>query len=225
LADRQHGAGARGAGRRVSAGGPTKAEALACAAALLPSGTVPPFVYWTVADWRSERRAVVAACLARLGGVRLAVRSATRDEDAADGGLAGHFRSELDVTPTPDALARAVDRVVAAYPDDGRIHHVLVQEMVTDARRSGVVATRDPATGAPYDVVELAEGPATDLVTSGRAATTRVAVLHGAEPRAVAATGCAAIVAAARAAARAVFGDRGAEVELAERTGGAVAVL
>lgn len=206
-------------------GAVTKAETLRRVADRLGADAVPHFVYFSVAAWRSERRALVAACLAALPGCRLAVRSAVRGEDAAASGLAGHYRTELNVVPTPRALAGAVDRVVARYPVDDHGHQVLVQAMVADAERSGVVATRDPATGAPYWTIELATGCATDVVTSGRGEVRRVAVHHGAAPAVVDRAGYGAIVAAARAVERSEVVAGGCEIELAERSGGRVALL
>lgn len=202
----------------------TKAETLRSLRDCLGPEAVPPFVYFGVGAWLTERRALVTACLKALRGCRLAVRSACRGEDATASGLAGHFRTELDVAPESGALAAAVDRVIAVYPQDGVDHHVLVQAMVADGWRSGVVATRDPATGAPYWVLELATGAATDVVTSGRGDLVRIAVHHAAPTALVARAGCSALVAAARAVEDACRMG-GCEIELVERERGGVAVL
>ena len=89
-------------------------------------------------------------------------------EDAAGASQAGRFLTVAGIKDVT-ALARAIDRVIASYGDERVEHRVLVQPMLTGAVASGVVFTRDPASGAPYVVVNYSEGPDTGAVTGGQA--------------------------------------------------------
>jgi hypothetical protein len=175
----------------------TKAETLQRLAARLTRSDVPRLLYWTVREWRAHRAEILAVAIATFGQ-RVAVRSATRYEDRPNQYLAGHYRTELGVVSEAAPLGRAIERVIDSYGEEAADHHVLVQAMVDDARRSGVVLTRDPATGAAYDVIEFEEGRDTDAVTGGWGRPLRVAIHRDADPEAVARSGLGAIVAATR---------------------------
>ncbi len=205
-----------------------KAEVLQFLAPRLTAQVVPRLVFFTVGEWRRDGRSILAALVSTFGGERVAVRSATRHEDRSGSGLAGRYRTLLDVRAAPRPLAHAVGQVIASYATagpSGDDDHVLVQAMVRDVRRSGVVLTRDPATGAAYDVIELAEGPRTDTVTGGRGPVARIAVRRGADLDGSKRASVAPIVAAARAVERVLTPPGALEIELAESADGAIAIL
>lgn len=146
----------------------TKAGTLALLAGRLQGAVVLPQVLFTVADWRLN----AGACLARLHGAgwpHMAVRSSSAREDGEQASAAGEYESCLNVTH--DEVEAAVERVLdsmggqAAWPDD----QFFVQPMVTDVSLAGVGFGLDPATLAPYFVINYDESSGlTDSVTSGR---------------------------------------------------------
>jgi len=146
----------------------TKAGTLALLAGRLQGAVVLPQVLFTVADWRLN----AGACLARLheaGWPHMAVRSSSAREDGEQASAAGEYESCLNVTH--DEVEAAVERVLdsmggqAAWPDD----QFFVQPMVTDVSLAGVGFGLDPATLAPYFVINYDESSGlTDSVTSGR---------------------------------------------------------
>jgi hypothetical protein len=102
------------------------------------------------------------------------VRSSARDEAVTP----GRYRTLLDVPMEPGALRAAIAYVLAGFDDDPR-HELVIQTMVAPAIRSGVILTRDPETGAPYDVIEYDdESDRTDRVTAGTTRPKRVAIHH-----------------------------------------------
>ncbi len=155
----------------------TKAETLARLSAVLTSAQIAPQVSFSVRDWRANRAGVVEHVLAVLPPGPLAVRSSALSEDGFTESNAGKFASELKVAFAPEALAAAVDRVVASY-DEGVGHQVLVQPMVRDVVRSGVALTRTLGAGAPYRVINYSEGSRTDVVTSGSREASTVVYMH-----------------------------------------------
>ena len=230
LATRPHQAG-------VVGGAATKAETLAALHTALissdhrrpsrsrsPRIRIPPFVWFTVRDWETRRRDVLAMIASRLACRALAVRSSTRAEDGADCSHAGRYRTRLDVPNRPDALAAAIDEVRSSYdgnPDD----QVLVQEMERRTAMSGVVFSHDPETGAPYRIVEYDDRSfRTDRVTRGTATPSIAVVHHDVAPARVRDLRVRRVLGVTRAVEKAL-GNGAVEIEFALRADGAVALL
>ncbi|MBI4577217.1 MAG: phosphoenolpyruvate synthase [Planctomycetes bacterium] len=149
----------------------SKAETLERLAPRLRGGHVPPLAWFTVGAWRADRGAVLAHLREALGAAVLLVRSSALFEDGERASHAGEF---LTVSGVPggerEAVASAVDRVIASYGRDSAADQVLVQHQVERVRLAGVLFTRDPETLAPYRIFnydDRAEA-ATDAVTAGR---------------------------------------------------------
>ena len=202
----------------------TKAETLDALRGRLPDGSVPPLVHFSVVEWRRRPAAVLHDIRAHLAAERLAVRSSARDEDQAAGSRAGHYRSRLDVPRDARSLTLAIDEVVASF-DGHPSDRVLVQEMVRDVAASGVLVTRDPASGGPYYVFEYDDaGPRTDAVTSGSGIPKRVVAHRSLQPRQLPAPRLRRLIAVARRIER-LARCAGVEIELAESRAGRISVL
>ncbi|WP_298363928.1 PEP/pyruvate-binding domain-containing protein [Azospirillum sp.] len=150
----------------------TKAETLERLAAHLTAGRVLPLLHFSVADWQRSPDALCGSVRAQpWGDGPLIVRSSAQGEDAADGSMAGRYASVPGVR-MDKGFVDAVRTVIASYGDDRAkgMHRVLVQPMLTDVRLSGVAFTRDPASGAPYLVVNASRGADTTAVTGGAGA-------------------------------------------------------
>jgi len=160
-----------------------KAEILAAARRHVRAVEVPSLVHFSVREWRRRPRAVLRRIAATVAGA-VAVRSSARDEDGAAASRAGHYTSVLGVANEPGALATAIERVAAPLAADPE-NRVLVQAMARDVVASGVVTTRDAATGAPYYVVEYDRSGRTDTVTGGLVVPTTAVVFRGAAARAI----------------------------------------
>ena len=153
----------------------TKAETLGRLGRLVRASTVADQVTRTVAEWQDDPAGSVREVEARLGDRALIVRSSTTHEDAFSGSNAGGFTSVLGVRVGPGLVA-AVGRVIESYRRSGidvEVQQVLVQPIVEDVRFSGVALTRTLDHGAPWVVIEYAEGADTEAVTSGSSSTTR----------------------------------------------------
>ncbi|MEO5373343.1 MAG: PEP-utilizing enzyme [Alphaproteobacteria bacterium] len=153
----------------------TKAETLERVASRLTVGRVLPFVHFSCGEWADRREEMLAGILGLpWGGGVLIVRSSAIGEDGPDSTQAGRFLSLGDIQGEA-ALALAIDQVIAAYADRGAAasigHRVLIQPMLRDVVWSGVLFTVDPATGAPYMVINASGDGDTAAVTSGRGAT------------------------------------------------------
>jgi hypothetical protein len=145
-----------------------KARTLEWVAPRVKSARVLPLVHFTVAEWQASRGRVLGMVEERLGPGALIVRSSASGEDGAETSAAGQFTSIPDVCGRA-ALEQAIDVVIASYGDGRSDHRVLVQPFLEGTIASGVAFTRDPASGAPYLVVNYQIGDDTAAVTGGRA--------------------------------------------------------
>jgi hypothetical protein len=144
----------------------TKAGTLAALQGLLRTARIAPLRSFSIADWHSDRRALLACVTEGLGSHPWIVRSSCGREDQIQSSHAGAFLSIPDVNP--DELASAVERVIAAYGDAQPTDEVLVQPMLSSVIRSGVAFSHDPNTCSPYRVVNWTDGNDTAAVTGGK---------------------------------------------------------
>jgi glutamine kinase len=147
----------------------TKAETLERLRSLVRASTVPDLLYFTLADWKRDRPALVARIQERFGRSRLAIRSSARNEDSVTQSLAGAFRSVLQIdAASPEAIARGVEQVFESYRSTNPHNQVLVQPMLEHIAASGVATTHDLTNGAPYYIINYDdESGRTDVITGG----------------------------------------------------------
>lgn len=160
----------------------TKAETLALLKPMVRSATVPDLMFFTVARWLSERDTILDEIQCRFSTKLLVIRSSALSEDQAEGSLAGRFLSVLSVSANSRKdLASAIANVIASMTGNGR-DQVLIQEMISKLRLSGVIMTFDVAQGAPYYCIEFDdESGRSDVVTSGSGAHKSLYVHRGAD--------------------------------------------
>jgi phosphohistidine swiveling domain-containing protein len=159
----------------------TKAETLARLKPLVSRAKVAELVYFTVADWRQDKAAILRRLHREFGKVTLAVRSSARGEDSIEGSAAGVYRSRLSVNGADaEEVAEAIEEVIASYSGDPR-DQVLVQPMLQGIAASGVIMTHDVSRGSPYYIVNFDDVTgSSSSVTSGRGAHKLVFVHRGA---------------------------------------------
>lgn len=107
----------------------------------------------------------------------LAVRSSARSEDTASYSNAGRFQSVLSVPLTPDSLQKAIEKVYDSYQTDAD-EEILLQPMLQNVIKSGVVFTADMETRADYYTINYYEGSDTGAVTSGRTNDLRTCIVY-----------------------------------------------
>ncbi|MGH8621082.1 MAG: PEP/pyruvate-binding domain-containing protein, partial [Burkholderiales bacterium] len=149
----------------------TKAETLAQLKPLVSRGMVADLFYFTAADWRDDRAAILRRTQEKFGRAMLAVRSSARGEDSTEGSAAGVYRSRLSVNGADRGeLAAAIEEVIASYSGDPG-DQVLVQPMLEGVVVSGVIMTHDVSRGSPYYIVNFDDVTgSSSSVTSGRGA-------------------------------------------------------
>jgi glutamine kinase len=146
----------------------TKAETLEALAPRLRGAHVLPQLRFSVAAWRADPAAVLAAVARSAWGEgALIVRSSAHAEDGAESSQAGRFDSVLGVRG-PQALREAIGQVIASFGDEAQEHdQFFVQPMLEQVAMAGVAFSRRPS-GGPYYVVNYdARSGRTDSVTAG----------------------------------------------------------
>jgi glutamine kinase len=141
-----------------------KAETLRTLYGRLIFGKILPIHSFTVKEWRENYK----KCLLSLNKCNCSnwiVRSSANNEDLASASNAGAFLSKLNV-PT-HGLALAVEEVINSYNEPNDNDSVLIQPMLKNVIRSGVVFSHDPNLLSPYRIFNWHEGDDTSYVTSG----------------------------------------------------------
>lgn len=133
----------------------------------LPDVNVLPVMVISSRDFFSEEKRVVEAVLQFAGDRRLAVRSSSSMEDNPEYSNAGKFESFLHVSPEYDAVKNAIEKVYLSYQTEAD-EEILVQPMLCNIKKSGVVFTADMDTFADYYIVNYHEGDDSAAVTSGK---------------------------------------------------------
>ncbi len=146
----------------------TKAESLEALAPVLRNGRVLPQVRFSVAAWRSDAAGVLASInAAPWGSGSVIVRSSARSEDGATSSQAGKYDSQLGVAGI-EAVAQAIDRVVASFADEGDDDdQIFVQPMLDRVAMAGVAFSRNPSGGAYFVINYDDRSGLTDRVTAG----------------------------------------------------------
>jgi hypothetical protein len=143
----------------------TKAGTLAALQGVLKSARIAPLHVFTVLQWQSDREMCRYRIVESLGVGPWIVRSSCGREDGEASSNAGAFLSIPDVDTA--GLGSAVEQVIDAYVQLQPTDEVLIQPMLTQVVRSGVVFSHDPNTCAPYRVVNWSESSDTAAVTGG----------------------------------------------------------
>ena len=158
----------------------TKAQTLQRLQGLVKKSRIEDQVSFTVAQWDADATEVLRRVGVAFNGQRLVVRSSALSEDGFASANAGAYSSLLNVDSSDaGALRKAIEEVVASYPDGDPANQVLVQPMVGEVVASGVAFTRTLACGAPYYVVNYDDVTrSTESITSGASREHKTLVIH-----------------------------------------------
>lgn len=144
----------------------TKAEMLKYIKDNMPSVNVLPIMVVRSGVFYEDMQNVVESVLQFAGNRTLAIRSSSSMEDTAEFSNAGRFESLLNVPSKYMAVKEAIEKVYQSYCT-GLDEEVLIQPMLENIKKSGVVFTADIDTFADYYTVNFFEGNDSSAVTSG----------------------------------------------------------
>ena len=132
----------------------------------LPSINVLPVMIVKSKDFQENEQRTIEAVMQFAGKDSLAVRSSSSEEDTIEYSNAGKFESFLNVPSDYKAIKKAIEKVYQSYCTK-LDEEILIQPMLRNIKKSGVVFTSDINTFADYYTVNFYEGDDSSAVTSG----------------------------------------------------------
>ncbi|MFA6365081.1 MAG: PEP-utilizing enzyme [Candidatus Paceibacterota bacterium] len=146
----------------------TKAETLEELNGVLQHAVVDDLLRFTAKEWKEGSKKILEKIEQRFGAGSVIIRSSALAEDRNETSNAGRFKSEGNVSTSPDVLTRAIDGVILSYGDFEGDNQVFVQNFISNVDMSGVIFTRDLNTFAPYITINYDDvSGLTDTITSG----------------------------------------------------------
>jgi glutamine kinase len=145
----------------------SKAQTLKFLSDKITTAKVLPLEIVRYDEWHNDSQKILDR-LQNLPTERLIIRSSSKGEDTIDSSNAGRFLTVLDVDKNClDDIRHSIEQVFSSYETNSVDDEVLVQPMLKDLTRSGVVFTSDIDTLAPYYIINYDEGDHSDTVTGG----------------------------------------------------------
>ena len=132
------------------------------------NATIPKLIYFSVKEFKKKPEEYLQLIKKKFS-TKIAIRSSSASEDQEKNTLAGYFDSFLNINSSNlKNINDAINKVIKSYDKKPNIDdEILIQEMVSDVKISGVITTNDKVTGAPYVQINYSFGKNTNTVTSG----------------------------------------------------------
>ena len=133
---------------------------------------VPKVFVFSYLQWQKNKSNLLKLIKNKFKKKKIAIRSSSLDEDNFKASNAGKYKSFLNKTTiSTTTLSKFIDKVFKSYSRN-KFHNkneVLIQEMVSKVKMSGVVFTSDITNNAPYYVINYDDvSGLSDTVTSGK---------------------------------------------------------
>ncbi|SES85051.1 Phosphoenolpyruvate synthase/pyruvate phosphate dikinase [Natronincola peptidivorans] len=145
----------------------TKANTLKFLFNNLKNAKVLPILTIHYEEFCKDREVVLNKVKNYFDAKILIIRSSSKEEDTAESSNAGKYESILNVNKNNDTeLLQAIERVFNSY-EKPQEEEILIQPMLKDIIKSGVVFTCDLDTLAPYYIINYDESDRSDTVTGG----------------------------------------------------------
>ena len=149
----------------------TKAHNLLQLKNFLKQSYICDIVVFTVKQWMDDRQQCIDKVKYKIRNNKIIIRSSALSEDTMHSSMAGFFDSIADIDSNDDlSVIHGVETVIQSYKkienniDD---FEILIQPMIEDVIRCGVIFTRDLEQFGPYYILNYDEGSNTDSITSG----------------------------------------------------------
>ncbi len=144
----------------------TKAEMLRYLKEHIPEINILPVLIIDSIEYEKNPEQLIHKIIQFAKGENLIIRSSSAMEDTDSYSNAGKFESILNVMPDKEHIDAAVRKVYASY-ETKENQQILVQPMLRDIKKSGVIFTSDMDTLADYYIANYYEGSDSAAVTSG----------------------------------------------------------
>ena len=145
----------------------TKAQTLRALKNKIKYGNIENMVIITHREWVLNRHSQVRTIKSKLASsAQFIIRSSCLKEDSNCQSNAGAFLSIPNVEI--ENIENAIDKVFDSYNLAQDKDEVLIQPMLEQVCRSGVLFSHDPNTCSPYRVINWSEGNDTSQITGGK---------------------------------------------------------
>ena len=133
----------------------------------IPFINILPVLVVRSKDFLADEKNVVEKVIKFADRRPLVIRSSSSMEDTLEYSNAGKFESLLNISPEYNAIKDAIEKVYLSYQTESD-EEILIQPMLRNIKKSGVVFTVDIDTFADYYIVNFYEGNDSSAVTSGK---------------------------------------------------------
>ncbi|WP_415284859.1 PEP/pyruvate-binding domain-containing protein [Candidatus Pelagibacter sp. Uisw_130] len=147
-----------------------KSKAQTLSALKLKNAKIPKFIFFNVGSYKKRKNFFINTIMNKFNN-KIAIRSSSLNEDNYKTSNAGKYQSFLNIHALDfKTIEEKIDLVISSYKKDKKIkkNEILVQEMTTNIKFSGVLTNVNKENCAPYILINYSEGKQTDVVTSGK---------------------------------------------------------
>lgn len=144
----------------------TKAQMLKYLKTNISNINILPFYILESDSYFKDKKKEVNKIINNFTVEKVIIRSSSKSEDTNSISNAGKYKSILNVSVNERDLEYAIEKVYKSYGNNDN-EEILIQPMMENIIKSGVVFTSDIYTYAPYYTINYEEGKQTDAVTSG----------------------------------------------------------
>ena len=131
---------------------------------------IPKTIVFNVSDWKKNRK-IIYKNAKKILNSKVAIRSSSANEDLQNFSGAGKYLSFLNININyENKFYNSVNKIIKSYKKKNKSSdQIIVQNMVTMVKSSGVVFTKDLENGANYYVINYDDVTGkTNTVTSGQ---------------------------------------------------------
>ena len=150
-----------------------KSKAQTLSALKLKNARIPKFIFFDVRSYNKKKKFLFSKIKSKFDK-KIAIRSSSLNEDNFKTSNAGKYESFLNIQASDTkTIQEKIDLVISSYKKDKKIdnNEILIQEMTTNIKFSGVLTNVNKENCAPYIIINYSEGKQTDVVTSGQKST------------------------------------------------------
>ena len=116
-----------------------------------------------------KKKLVIKKIQSKFKNKKLAIRSSSINEDTSKTSNAGKYKSFLNIySKNKHQISEKILEVIKSYKNNNKKNEIIIQEMLTNVKMSGVCTTIDIHNYLPVTTINYHKGNNTEIVTSGK---------------------------------------------------------
>ncbi len=125
---------------------------------------IPKFFFFTKKEYLINKKKIIKKISSEFDK-KIIIRSSSRKEDNLNFSNAGKYLSILNINPKNQL--KLVESIYKVSKKLSNKDQIIIQEFLSNSKKSGVIFTRDKNTNAPYYFINYDTSGKTNLITSG----------------------------------------------------------